>query len=394
MDSEIKTVLQQLSCVVVATVLQDERLPALSQLMRRLDPHTLTTLYLVDCRVQLDDDALSALTLRTLVLSHTHLRSLPTAVFNMASLEVLKVDRNCLAEVPADIARLSTLRTFACDSQRPRLRALPVAALSRLSRLEVLSFGNNRVADVAWIPAALPRLRVLRCDRNGVARLPASLGDLRQLTTLDVAHNRLERIPAQLAPLVRRLYRFDFFNLTLRPRHVRRSRAQLLAHLDLENFLQSLSGASSTLSALPQPIGGGPVSGPSAAVQRVPAGHVGRDVTLALVGETNAGKAALVAALRDDHGISRLADVPSSSSSSSSSRSSHHAPPPTFEVHQFNMRPAAAASSDVSGPCHVCALVLANDVLDTFSQQVDSPPTCYCPSLDGLYCVHPSFFSL
>ena len=324
--------------------------------MRRLDTHTLTTLYLVDCRVQLDDEALSPLTLRTLVLSHTHLRSLPTAVFNMASLEVLKVDRNCLGEVAGDIGRLSSLRTFACDSQRPRLRSLPVAALSRLSRLEVLTFGNNRVGDVAWIPAVLPRLRVLRCDRNGVARLPASLGDLRQMTTLDVAHNRLERIPAQLAPLVRRLYRFDFFNLTLRPRHVRRSRAQLLAHLDLEVFLQSLSVGSSTLSAPTQSIVSG---GPSRA------GHVARDVTVALVGETHAGKAALVAALRDDHGISRLPDVTSSSSRSSS----HHAPP-TFEVHQFDMR--TAGGHDVTGPCHVCALVLASDVLDTFSQQVIS----------------------
>lgn len=358
-------------------MLQDERLPPLSQLMRRLDPHTLTTLYLVDCRIQLDDEALSPLTLRTLVLSHTHLRSLPISVFNMPSLEVLKVDRNCLSEVPADIGRLSALRTFACDSQRPRLRTLPVAALSRLSRLEVLTFGNNRVADVAWIPAALPRLRVLRCDRNGVARLPASLGDLRQLTTLDVAHNRLERIPAQLAPLVRRLYRFDFFNLTLRPRHVRRSRAQLLAHLDLEVFLQSLSGPASTLTA-PISAGGGVIPGPSSAtVQRVVPSHVSRDVTLALVGETNAGKAALVAALHDDHGFCRLADVPSSSSSSSRS---HHAPR-TFEVHQFDMRPAAA-SSDVSyGPCHVCALVLANDVLDTFSQQVNTPASQQCRQL-------------
>lgn len=331
-------------------------MPALSQLVRRLDTHTLTTLYLVDCRVHIDDEALSPLSLRTLVLSHTHMRSLPIAVFNMASLEVLKVDRNCLSEVAADIGRLSSLRTFACDSQRPRLRALPVAALSRLSRLEVLTFGNNRVGDVAWIPAALPRLRVLRCDRNGVSRLPASLGDLRQLTTLDVAHNRLERIPAQLAPLVRRLFRFDFFNLTLRPRHVRRSRAQLLAHLDLENFLQSLSGPSSMLAAPPQSIGG-----PSGVAR---GGHVSRDVTVALVGESHAGKATLVAALRDDHGVARSPEV-----TSTSSRSSHHSPP-TFEVHQFDMRTATSAGSDFTGPCHVCALILANDVLDAFSQQV------------------------
>ena len=90
-----------------------------------------------------------------------------------------------------------------------------------------------------------------------------------------------------------------------------------------------------------------------------------RDVTVALVGETHAGKATLVAALRDDHGVSRVPDM------TSSSRSSHHAPP-TFEVHQFDMRTATSAGSDVTGPCHMCALVLANDVLDTFSQQVCS----------------------
>jgi len=339
-------------------------LPPLSQLVRRLDTQTLTTLYLVDCRVQLDDDALSTLSLRTLVLSHTHLRSLPPAVFSMSTLEVLKVDRNCLGEVSADVGRLAALRAFAVDSQRPRLRALPVAALSRLARLEVLTFGNNRVGDVAWIPAALPRLRVLRCDRNGVARLPASLGDLRHLTTLDVAHNRLERVPAQLAPLVRRLLRFDFFNLTLRPRHVRRSRAQLLAHLDLEIFLQSLSAATLPVPPPPPPA----IQRPAAAA----AGHVARDVTVALVGETHAGKRSLVAALRDDHGVSRggAAEMTSSSSSSSSaaSRSSHHAAPASLEVHQFDMR--TAAGTELAAPCHVCALVLANDVLDTFSQQV------------------------
>lgn len=374
---------------------QDDHFPPLSQMIRRIDVETLTTVCIVDCRLHLDDESLTGLRLRTLIFSRTHLRSLPPAVFSLgAQLETFKVDRNSLAEIPADIARLTGLRTFCCDSQRPRLRTLPVSALLRLSRLETLSFADNRIdTDLSWVTSsALPRLRVLRAERNSIRRLAPSLADLDRLTTLDVAHNRLVSIPASLVPLVRRLCRFDYFQRTLRPRHVCRCRARLVAHLELELFLSSVRRQySSTVNHLPPAavrVGVAPstwcsIEVPASVVDtedRLMRGRGGggssstavlvRDVTIAVVGETHAGKSTLVAALADELGLCRT-DPRSIGSKYVPPGQQLHASSHCgvgFECHQFEMRSSTIDSG--SGSCHVCALVLGNEVLDSFSEQV------------------------
>lgn len=299
-------------------IVQDERLPTLSHLLRRVDLSTLTTLYIVDCRLQIDDDddLFASLSLRTLVLSHTHLCRLPRGLFDSPTLEVLKVDRNNLEEIPVELGNLSNLRTFCCDRQRPRLRTLP-HTISRLDKLQVLSFSNNRIDNIAWV-VTLPNLRVLRCDRNSIGRLPSQMVNLRELTTLDVSHNRLEYIPASFVDLLSRLYFFEYFNLTLRPKHVRRDRAQLLAHLEMEYFLSHSAGRKNV-----------------------------RDITVAVVGEMHSGKTTLVEALKDEKGLCKQ-DIRNQS---------------TFEIHQFDMR-----SNESS--CHVSTLVLANDILDNFTRNI------------------------
>jgi len=181
------------------------------------------------------------LCLRTLVLSGTQLRRLPLGFFrsSAATCDVLKVDRNSLIEVPAELGRLRALRTFCCDAQRPRLRSLPASTLAQLAQLEVLSFADNRVTDIGWLPAAVPQLRVLLCRRNRLARLPDDLASLDRLHALDVSHNRLREIPASLSALVGRLSQLEFFNSTLRPAHLRRAdSAALGAHLALESRLR------------------------------------------------------------------------------------------------------------------------------------------------------------
>lgn len=360
--------------------------------MRRIDVETLTTVCIVDCRLHVDDETFTGLRLRTLILSRTHLRTLPAAVFALGpQLEILKVDRNSLPEISADIARLTGLRTFSCDTQRPRLRTLPVSSLLRLSRLETLSFADNRIdTDLSWVVStALPRLRVLRAERNAIRRLAPSLVDLDRLTTLDVAHNRLVSIPASLVPLIRRLCRFEYFQRTLRPRQVRRCRARLLAHLELEFFLTSMrhqySSAMMPTSTNHHPPARG-VTPPGCSIEvpvdedrtrgRLAGGSATlvRDVTIAVVGETHAGKSTLVAALADELGVCRTEPrsiaskyVPPSQQLHASSHCGIG-----FECHQFEMRSSAIAAQSLDGgsSCHVCALILGNEVLDCFTEQV------------------------
>ena len=177
-------------------LIQDDCVTPLRDVIVRVDYAQLTSLYIVDCKLHATDcDAFEKLSLQVLVLSHAHLRSVPQQVFDMADLQVLKLDRNRLDEIPADISRLRSLQTFCCDSQRPRLRSLPGAALRQLPNLQVLTFSNNRIDDISWCDG-MTSLRTLKCDRNRLTRLPYQLASLPHLQVLDVSHNRLDAIPA------------------------------------------------------------------------------------------------------------------------------------------------------------------------------------------------------
>ncbi|KAK2144478.1 hypothetical protein LSH36_752g01024 [Paralvinella palmiformis] len=302
-------------------LIQDECLPPLRDMLHRIDYSQLATLYVVDCRLQVtdtDDDVFKDLTLTSLVLSRTHLRRLPRSIFEMESLEVLKVDGNCLDELPSDIGNLSGLRSFCCDGQRPPLTSMP-PSITKLGKLEVLSFSDNRIENISWV-VALPNLRVLRCARNRITRLPNQLANLRELAVLDVSHNRLRHVAPSFTELIHRLYRFEYFNLTLRPKHIMRDRSLLVAHLDLANFLG-----------------------------QAPIRRTARDVSVAVVGESHAGKSTLVEALKAERGVCKQ-----------EFRSRQES---TFEIHQFEMH-----GSEQS--CYVSTIVLANDILDNFSRSI------------------------
>ena len=109
-----------------------------------MQPYTLTALYIVDSRVDLDDDDGGTVTglferlvqLRTLVLSNTRLRQLSRAVTGLTRLEVLKLDGNRFDDLPADLERLTVLTTLCLDRQRPRLSVLP-PVITKLHQLQV-----------------------------------------------------------------------------------------------------------------------------------------------------------------------------------------------------------------------------------------------------------------
>jgi len=109
-------------------------------------PYALTALYIVDSRVDLDDDEGGAVTqlferlihLTTLVLSNTRLRQLSRAVSSLTRLEVLKLDGNRFDDLPADLDRLTALTTLCLDRQRPRLAVLP-PVITKMHQLQVYS---------------------------------------------------------------------------------------------------------------------------------------------------------------------------------------------------------------------------------------------------------------
>ena len=299
-------------------LIQDEHVPPIREVMHRIDYTQLTNLYIVDCVLNLDNsDIMKNLTLTTLVLSRTRLKKLPLSIFQIETLQILKVDNNHLEEIPADLGHLPNLKLFSCDRQRPRLRALP-PSITQLVGLQVLSISNNCIPNINFV-INLPHLRILRCDRNRITRLPNQIINLRELMVLDISHNRLEYIPSSFIDLLRRLYFFRYFNITLRPTYVREDKSLLLAHLELENYLMQ----------------------PAQSLRTV------RDVSVAVVGESHSGKSTLVEALKSDRGICKM-DIKQES---------------RFDIQQFEMH-----SNDEC--CYVSTITLANDVLDNFCKNI------------------------
>ena len=409
-------------------VISDSCLPPLVELLAHVDYSSLTGLYIVDTKVDLsgsgggvDDSSVRLpsspsdrlfgdhLSLRVLVLSRTRLRRLPAGVFRLAAtLEVLKVDGNSLDEIPAEIGWLARLQTFVCDAQRPRLRALPTS-MRRLARLRVLSFSDNRVETLTpWI-VGLRELRTLRADRNRLTRLPSELGDLDRLTSLDVSHNRLDAVDPQLLDLIVRLPHFRFVGVALRPRAAAaatRDVSELAAHLELERLLEGggeRKHQQPATTTVVKNIGGGASFAVDHSVTTTAGAGGGRpgvrDLTIAVVGETNAGKRSLVEALRSERGVCcRRPETKSSTTSVAGGDGVHRHSPLSatagYDVCQLDLYSIASiASAGVSGASngtinddddcnaggggfgsmtyHVNVVVMANDFLDGFTRDVD-----------------------
>jgi len=319
-------------------IIQDDGLTdfTVARVLMRVCYSSLTSLYLVDCPLlQLGDETaemMASLPLQSLVLSRTAQRRLPSAVCRLRSLEVLKVDRNWLVAIPHEIGKLQRLRVFSCDGQRPRgLRFLPAAAMRCLGRLEVLSLANNRVETLEPWVGALTQLRVLRVSRNRLRHLPASLADLTRLSVVDVRRNRQLRLDSALSSLISRLQRFDV-DPSATPERPVGSRCvvdELVAELDLPRYRRI-------------------------ATEQAP--EVARDITIAIVGATSAGKTTLIEALCSQRGVcSRTPPHPPDMAQNKHGGRSQR-PISGLDIRHFETK-----SPDDVSTCSVSAFVVSND---------------------------------
>jgi len=236
-----------------------------------------------------------------------------------------------LSTVPHEIDQLSRLRVFSCDGQRPRgLRFLPGAAMRCLSGLEVLSLADNRVETVdPWV-GALTQLRVLRACHNRLRCLPASLLDLTRLTVVDVRRNQHLRLDAALSPLVSRLQRFHVDASATPGRRPVGSCCvgnELVAQLNLPGSRR-------------------------AAVEQ--ASEVARDISIAVVGPTNAGKATLMEALCSERGVCSRPDFTATNKGGAGYQGTAIS---GLDVRHFETK----SPSDDAETCSVSAFVVSTD---------------------------------
>ncbi|KAJ7421247.1 leucine-rich repeat and calponin like proteiny domain-containing protein 3 isoform X3 [Pitangus sulphuratus] len=137
-------------------------------------------------------------------LSRNRLSELPAEACHFVSLESLNLYQNCIRYIPEAILNLQSL-TF-LNISRNQLSTLPVHLCSL--PLKVLIASNNKLVSIPEEIGQLRQLTELDVSCNEIQTIPPQIGHLESLRDLNVRRNNLVRLPEELAELP--LIRLDF----------------------------------------------------------------------------------------------------------------------------------------------------------------------------------------
>ncbi|XP_009991073.1 PREDICTED: leucine-rich repeat and calponin homology domain-containing protein 3, partial [Tauraco erythrolophus] len=137
-------------------------------------------------------------------LSRNRLSELPAEACHFVSLESLNLYQNCIRYIPEAILNLQSL-TF-LNISRNQLSTLPVHLCSL--PLKVLIASNNKLVSIPEEIGQLRQLTELDVSCNEIQTIPPQIGNLESLRDLSVRRNNLVCLPEELAELP--LIRLDF----------------------------------------------------------------------------------------------------------------------------------------------------------------------------------------
>ncbi|NXY55909.1 LRCH3 protein, partial [Callaeas wilsoni] len=137
-------------------------------------------------------------------LSRNRLSELPAEACLFVSLETLNLYQNCIRYIPEAVLNLQSL-TF-LNISRNQLSTLPVHLCSL--PLKVLIASNNKLVSIPEEIGQLRQLTELDVSCNEIQTIPPQIGNLESLRDLNVRRNNLMHLPEELAELP--LIRLDF----------------------------------------------------------------------------------------------------------------------------------------------------------------------------------------
>lgn len=166
--------------------------------------------------LRLGDNALEAVdvqrasplppSLRVLDLGANRLTVLPPCVLRLRALSVLRVDRQQLRSLPAELSLLAELSELdAGFNELSEALTLVGAGLPRLRRLVLRSNALGR-GRVVLDPGRLPSLTELDLAGNGLCEWPVDVGGLTMLRSLCLANNKLTTLVSSQTVAHRRMW--------------------------------------------------------------------------------------------------------------------------------------------------------------------------------------------
>jgi serine/threonine protein kinase len=174
---------------------------------------------------------------------------LPLSLTNLTRLQVLYVDANSFTGVvPSKLGSLQNLQVFVLKGNKFEANNEKewefIASLANCSRLQMLSFGQNRFAGK--LPQSLANLstnlQCLKAPSNNISgSIPTTIGNLANLEDLDFSENLLTGVIPESIGKLSRLNYFSLYSNNLSG-HVPFSIGNLTGLSSLKAFTNSLEG--------------------------------------------------------------------------------------------------------------------------------------------------------
>jgi len=143
-----------------------------------------------DIRVQMNDSGYIYL----LCLTEANLSVLPDEIGYFKNLNYLDIDKNQLSELPKSFGKLTNL--LGLDLKDNNIQNLP-SEFAQLSSLYFLDLGENQLAEIPEEVYSLD-IEEFWFSGNELKELPAKIGSLTSLRSIDLSGNLLSDLPEEL----------------------------------------------------------------------------------------------------------------------------------------------------------------------------------------------------
>lgn len=185
--------------------------------------------------------------LRTLSIGSEMLTAIDPEIGNLVLLEHLYVVYSPLESIPEEITRLQKLSDLVLSGTRLRSLPIHICHLTSLTRLDVTgeSSGNGLLASLPEEIGNLKQLTALDLSENQISVIPDSICNLENLRSFRLRKNQLTTLPACLAELKH----LTHISLDDNPLNVALQSAYSAGPDELRAYLQSLQNAESLYEA-------------------------------------------------------------------------------------------------------------------------------------------------
>ncbi|EAL61591.1 Kelch repeat-containing protein [Dictyostelium discoideum AX4] len=152
--------------------------------------------------------------LRSLDLRKNHLTSIPEGIINLVELQVLTLADNQISHLTSDIQKLTSLTELNLNGNQ--IQSLPPQLLL-LTNLKKLYLDNNQLQSISSAIHRMQSLIELRLTNNNISRLPPGIVALKKLNSLELTGNKplKDNIPEKYIQKGKEGI-FSFFSETMR----------------------------------------------------------------------------------------------------------------------------------------------------------------------------------